>query len=60
VIDLTCESDSDDGEVRWHRKASRRYHIKLTSPPIGYFEFAYPVLRSLPHLLIARAYSYLT
>jgi hypothetical protein len=30
VIDLTCESDSDDGEVSWHRKASRRLHIKLT------------------------------
>jgi hypothetical protein len=30
VIDLTCESDSDDGEVSWHRKAPRRHPIKLT------------------------------
>jgi hypothetical protein len=30
VIDLTCESDSDDGEVSWRRKVSRRHYIKLT------------------------------
>ena len=30
VIDLTYESDSDDGEVSWHREAARWHPIKLT------------------------------
>jgi hypothetical protein len=30
VIDFTYESDGDDGEVSWHRKASGRHAIKLT------------------------------
>ena len=49
VIDLACESDSDDGEVSWHRKASRRHHIKLTySDGQGISSSSTHVLRPLP------------
>jgi hypothetical protein len=49
VIDLTRESDSDDGEVSWHRKAPRRHPIELSYfVKQGISSSSTQVLRPLP------------